>query len=66
MSKLVKNIVRFILFILVQVFVLNQIPPLHHLINPYIYFLGIVVTFVHRYKLYGKSIYPVTDVVGIN
>ena len=42
MSNLVKNIVRFILFILVQVFVLNQIPPLHHLINPYIYFLFIL------------------------
>lgn len=42
MSKLVKNIIRFILFILVQVFVLNQIPPLHHLINPYIYFLFIL------------------------
>jgi len=41
MSSLVKNIIRFILFILVQVFVLNQIPPLHHLINPYIYFLFI-------------------------
>src|SRR5688572_20768684 len=42
MSSLVKNIIRFILFILVQVFVLNQIPPLHHLINPYIYFLFIL------------------------
>ena len=42
MSSLVKNIVRFILFVLVQVFVLNQIPPLHHLINPYIYFLFIL------------------------
>jgi hypothetical protein len=42
MSKLVKNIIRFVLFILVQVFVLNQIPPLHHLINPYIYFLFIL------------------------
>lgn len=42
MSKLVKNIIRFILFILVQVFVLHQIPPLHHLINPYIYFLFIL------------------------
>lgn len=39
MNNLVKNIIRFILFILVQVFVFNQIPPLHHLINPYIYFL---------------------------
>jgi hypothetical protein len=42
MSSPVKNIIRFIFFILVQVFVLNQIPPLHHLINPYIYFLFIL------------------------
>lgn len=42
MNSLVKNIVRFILFISVQVFVLNQIPPLHHLINPYVYFLFIL------------------------
>ena len=42
MSSLVKNIIRFILFILVQVFVLNQVPPLHHLINPYVYFLFIL------------------------
>ncbi len=42
MSSLVKNIVRFIFFILVQVFVLNKIPPLHHLVNPYIYFLFIL------------------------
>ena len=42
MSSLVKNIIRFILFILVQVFVFNQIPPLHHLINPYVYFLFIL------------------------
>ncbi|MBW7846417.1 MAG: rod shape-determining protein MreD, partial [Bacteroidia bacterium] len=39
MSTLVKNIIRFCLFILVQVFVLNQIPPLHHLVTPYLYFL---------------------------
>ncbi len=42
MSSLVKNIIRFILFILIQVFVCNQIPPLHHLVNPYIYFLFIL------------------------
>lgn len=42
MSSLVKNIVRFCLFILVQVFVLNQIPPLHHLVTPYVYFLFIL------------------------
>ena len=42
MSTLVKNIVRFCLFILFQVFVLNNVPPLHHLISPYIYFLFIL------------------------
>ncbi|MDP4283928.1 MAG: rod shape-determining protein MreD [Bacteroidota bacterium] len=42
MSSLIKNIIRFSLFILVQVFVLNQIPPLHQLVTPYIYFLFIL------------------------
>lgn len=42
MSNLVKNIIRFSLFILVQVFVLNQVPPLHHLVTPYLYFLFIL------------------------
>ena len=39
MSQLVKNIIRFVVFILVQQFVLNQIPPLHQFITPYLYFL---------------------------
>lgn len=42
MSTLVKNIIRFCLFLMVQVFVLNQISPLHHLVVPYIYFLFIL------------------------
>lgn len=42
MSSLAKNIIRFCLFILVQVYVLNQVPPLHHLVTPYIYFLFIL------------------------
>ena len=42
MSSLVKNIVRFFLFILAQVFILDQIPPLHQLITPYIYYLFIL------------------------
>ncbi len=42
MSNVLKNIIRFLLFILVQVFILNQIPPLHHLVTPYIYFLFIL------------------------
>ena len=42
MSNLVKNIIRFILFLFVQVFILNQIPALHHLVNPYLYFVFIL------------------------
>lgn len=42
MSSLIKNIVRFCLFILFQVFVLNNVPPLHHLVSPYIYYLFIL------------------------
>ena len=42
MSNLVRNIVRFILFILLQVFVLAKIPPLHQFIVPYLYFLYIL------------------------
>ena len=41
MSDLVKNILRLCLFILAQVFILDKVPPLHHLVNPYIYFLFI-------------------------
>ncbi len=39
MSQLVKNIFRFACFIMLQVFVLNQVPPLHQFITPYLYFL---------------------------
>ena len=42
MSSLVKNIVRFILFIFLQVFILNEVPPLHRFIVPYVYFLYIL------------------------
>lgn len=42
MSDLVRNIIRLLLFILVQVFVLNKIPHLHRFIVPYIYFLFIL------------------------
>ena len=42
MSNFFKYIIRFALFILVQVFVLNQVPPLHHLVTPYIYYLFIL------------------------
>lgn len=39
MSTVIKNIVRFILFLLIQVYVLNHVPPLHHFFIPYLYFL---------------------------
>ncbi len=42
MSMLVKNIIRFILFILMQVYVLSHMPPLHQFITPYLYFLFIL------------------------
>jgi hypothetical protein len=42
MSDLLKNIGRLILFILVQVFVLNPIPPVHAFVVPYIYYLFIL------------------------
>lgn len=42
MSDLLKNIIRFILFILIQVFILNKIPALHRFITPYLYFLFIL------------------------
>ncbi|HEX6333854.1 MAG TPA: rod shape-determining protein MreD [Flavisolibacter sp.] len=42
MSDLLKNIIRLILFIVVQVYVLNKVPHLHRFIVPYIYFLFIL------------------------
>jgi hypothetical protein len=42
MSELLKNIVRFFLFILVQVFILSHMPPLHRFVTPYLYYLYIL------------------------
>lgn len=42
MNDLLKNIIRFIVFILVQVYVLNKIPHLHRFITPYLYYLFIL------------------------
>ena len=42
MSVFVKNIFRFIFFILFQVYVLNKIEPLHRFISPYLYYLFIL------------------------
>lgn len=42
MSDLVRNTIRFVLFILVQYYVLFQIRPLHQFVVPYIYFLYVL------------------------
>lgn len=42
MSNLLRYIFRFILLILSQVFVLNQIPPLHQYFTPLLYFVFIL------------------------
>jgi hypothetical protein len=41
-SDLVRNSLRLIMFLLVQVFVLNKIPFLHQFVVPYLYFLFIL------------------------
>lgn len=38
MSNIFKNTIRFILFFLIQIVILNEIPPLHQYITPYLYF----------------------------
>ncbi|WP_153800624.1 rod shape-determining protein MreD [Foetidibacter luteolus] len=42
MSSLVKNIIRFVLFILVQAFVLDKVPQLHQYVKPWLYFLFVL------------------------
>lgn len=42
MNIVVKNIIRLILILFVQVFILNNITPLHQLIVPYFYFIFIL------------------------
>jgi hypothetical protein len=42
MSDLVRNTVRFVLFILVQYYVLFKIRPLHQFVVPYVYFLYVL------------------------
>lgn len=42
MNDFLKNTIRFILFIFVQVYVLDKIPHLHKFITPYIYYLFIL------------------------
>lgn len=39
MNLIVKNIIRFVFIMAIQLFVLNNIPPLHQFIVPYFYFV---------------------------
>jgi hypothetical protein len=41
-SDVLKNIVRFAVFIIVQVYILDKLPALHQFIIPYLYFLFIL------------------------
>jgi len=41
-NDFLRNIIRFIVFTLVQVYVLNKIPPLHQFVVPYLYYLFIL------------------------
>jgi hypothetical protein len=42
LSDLVKNIFRFVIFIVVQVYVLDKLPPLHRFVIPVLYYLFIL------------------------
>lgn len=42
MNDLIKNIFRLFIFVVVQVYVLDKLPPLHRFVIPYIYFLFIL------------------------
>jgi cell shape-determining protein MreD len=38
MNNILKNSIRFVLFLLIQIIILNELPPLHQFITPYLYF----------------------------
>lgn len=38
MNNILKNSIRFVLFLLIQIIILNEVPPLHQYITPYLYF----------------------------
>ncbi len=39
MNNLIKNTARFVLFLAIQIIILNEVPPLHQFITPYLYFI---------------------------
>ncbi len=74
MNKFLRNSIRFILFILVQVFVLFQIKPLHQFIVPYLYFLYLLwmpfntprLTLTFTGFLFGLSLDYFTKTPGLH
>ncbi|MGV3767192.1 MAG: rod shape-determining protein MreD [Chitinophagaceae bacterium] len=74
MSELLKNIIRYVVFLLVQVFVLNNIPPLHQFVVPYLYFLFILWLPFHLNRfsllligfLFGLSMDAFTKTPGLH
>lgn len=42
MNNILKNSIRFVLFLLIQIIILNEVPPLHQYITPYLYFAFIL------------------------
>jgi hypothetical protein len=42
MNNVLKNSARFILFLLIQIIILNEIPPIHQFVTPYLYFIFIL------------------------
>ena len=42
MNNILKNSIRFILFLLIQIIILNEVPPIHQFITPYLYFIFIL------------------------
>lgn len=42
MNNILKNSTRFILFLLIQIIILNEVPPIHQFITPYLYFIFIL------------------------
>jgi|SRR6476469_1594624 len=42
MSHFLRNIIRFVMFLAVQAFVLDKVPSIHQFVKPYLYFLFIL------------------------
>jgi cell shape-determining protein MreD len=38
MNNILKNSSRFVLFLIIQIIILNEVPPIHQFITPYLYF----------------------------